>query len=127
MADVLADVEIGRTWKQVQISGTGAPTSANFISFLRPVQVRRVIANLSAPNDPFSIRRSIDGTTVANQIEILVQNCTGEAAQSLIHPDEFSLHLPQTTVNKSLEAGGFIYLEAPGFAGSWTLTVEAKE
>lgn len=127
MANFLHDVEVGQQWKLVQISGTGDATNVNRISFAKPVQIRRAIVNLSIPNDPVSIKRSLDGSTNVEQIEILQQNCVDEAAQSLIHPDGFSLHSPQTTATPTYSPGGFVYLETTGFAGTWTLTVEARE
>jgi len=128
MATTLTGVEVGTNWKWVQISGIGDATFANSVSFLRPVTIRRVVANTSSPVGPFIVYHSFDGTSTINQQTILAQNCDGEAAQSLIHDSEFSLHLPQLTATKSSEAGGSIYFTTTGLGGgTWTLSIEAKE
>lgn len=130
MASSLTDVVVGPNWKWVQISGTGdADPTVNCISFLRPVTVRRVVANTSVPNEPFATYHSLDGTDNPEQIVILSQNCPDVPAQSLIHDSDFSVHLPQYTPVKAHVPGGKICIETTGLGGgdTWTLTVEAKE
>lgn len=137
MATKLDLVDIGYTWRIVQIEGTGEGTIANYISFEVPTEGRRAEVVTSTPVDNIQIIIDLDGTGNPEQQMILAQTAPVSAIPilapvkggytTLTHDAPFSFQLPQTTVKESPNRQGKIYLTTIGVGGGkWTLSVEVR-
>lgn len=127
MPAFLENIEVGTNWRVAQIKGSGA-TSFNtaYMTFKRPVIIRRVEFNTASPVNTLQVWISRDGTVDPEQHSILVQNAENTTARSVIHSSDFLLQDPLLNHGDPILPNGRLFCVMNNNV-AWSLTVEVRE